>query len=180
MNLPNKITLFRVFLIPFFIICLLFNTKESIIAATIIFTLASLTDFLDGYLARKHNLITNFGKFMDPLADKLLTLSAFIIFIKFDLIHPVIVFIIVSRELIISIFRAIAVDQNIVLAASKLAKMKTVSQMVVILFLLIIMIINNEVLYYISIFLIYLMLFLTITSLIEYLVKNKQVVNEIK
>lgn len=180
MNLPNKITLFRVFLIPFFIICLLFNTKESIIAATIIFTLASLTDFLDGYLARKHNLITNFGKFMDPLADKLLTLSAFIIFIKFDLIHPVIVFIIVSRELIISIFRAIAADQNIVLAASKLAKMKTVSQMVVILFLLIIMIINNEVLYYISIFLIYLMLFLTITSLIEYLVKNKQVVNEIK
>lgn len=131
MNLPNKITIFRVIMIPFFLIFLLLPEIEynRIIAATI-FLIAALSDFADGYIARKYKLITNFGKFMDPLADKLLVCSALICFVELKQIPSWIVIIIISREFIISGFRLIASDKGIVIAAGWWGKLKTNAQMI--------------------------------------------------
>ena len=110
MNLPNKLTLFRIFLIPVFILVMLFNIPSKYLIACVIFIVASITDAMDGHIARKHNLITDFGKFMDPLADKLLVISALICMIEVDLVSSWMVIIIVARELTVSILRAIAVS----------------------------------------------------------------------
>ncbi len=123
MNLPNKLTTLRVIMIPFFVACLLYQggTNRTIrIAAAVIFILASLTDLLDGKIARKYNLVTNFGKFMDPLADKLLVCSALICLVELEELPAWMVIIIISREFIISGFRLIASDNGIVIAASYL------------------------------------------------------------
>ena len=132
MNLPNKLTTFRVILIPFFVFFLLAPYFEGYgnYIALVIFIVASLTDFLDGKIARKYNLVTNFGKFMDPLADKLLVCSALICLIALDRIPAWIVIVIISREFIISGFRLIAADNGVVIAASYWGKFKTASQMV--------------------------------------------------
>lgn len=127
MNIANKLTLFRVVLIPFVIGFLL--TGNSAVALGI-FIAASLTDLLDGYLARKLKIITNFGKFMDPAADKLLVLSTLMCFVELGWISSVVVIIIFSRELIISIFRAIAASENVVIAAGYLGKVKTTVQFI--------------------------------------------------
>ena len=119
MNLPNKLTLFRVVLIPFFVFFLLapyFEGYGNYIAVAI-FIVASITDFLDGKIARKYNLVTNFGKFMDPLADKLLVCSALICLIQLELIPAWVVIIIIAREFIISGFRLVASDNGVVIAA---------------------------------------------------------------
>ena len=139
MNLPNKLTMFRVFMIPFFVIFMLANVTGEYdkYIAVAIFIIASLTDMLDGKIARKYNLVTNFGKFMDPLADKLLVCSALICLIG-DKLQAWIVIVIISRELIISGFRTIAADNGVVIAASWWGKYKTTSQMLMI----IIMIVN--------------------------------------
>ena len=134
MNLPNKLTLLRVCMIPFFVVFMLVNVFGNPIdryIAVAIFIIASLTDMLDGKIARKYNLITNFGKFMDPLADKLLVCSARILLInngKGVSIPAWIVIIIISRELVISGLRTLAADQGIVIAAGWWGKCKTVSQ----------------------------------------------------
>ncbi len=178
MNLANKLTILRIIMIPFFMFFLLIGTPFYDFIAGVIFIIASLTDFLDGYIARSRNMITKFGKFMDPLADKLLVISAFMVFVERGDISSVIVFIIISRELIISIFRAIAAADGIVIAAAKLGKYKTFTQMMAIILLCF----NNFPFNYIHIdvanILVYLALILTIASGIEYINKNKDVLKE--
>jgi CDP-diacylglycerol--glycerol-3-phosphate 3-phosphatidyltransferase len=180
MNLPNKLTLFRVILIPFFVFFLLapwFEGYGNYIALAI-FIVASITDFLDGRIARKYNLVTNFGKFMDPLADKLLVCSALICLIELDLIPAWVVIIIIAREFIISGFRLIASDNGVVIAASYWGKFKTVSQMAMVIVLL--LGIPGKTFSVIGTVLIYLALALTVISLIDYIAKNKDVLKEQK
>src|SRR5699024_4695521 len=138
MNTPNKLTLFRVVMIPFFVVFMLapIGGAAAKWIALAIFIIASLTDALDGYLARRDNLITDFGKFMDPLADKLLVCSALICLVELDKIPCWVVIIIIAREFIISGFRLIAADNGVVIAASYWGKFKTVSQMVMIILLI--------------------------------------------
>lgn len=177
MNLPNKLTLLRVFMIPLFVVLLLLQKGENPTLryiATFIFILAALTDTLDGYIARKYNLITNFGKFMDPLADKLLVCSALICFIELDLIPAWIVLVIIAREFIISGFRLVASDAGVVIAASKWGKFKTISQMIAVILLLL----RWPALDLATQFFVYLMLILTIVSLIDYIYKNHSVITK--
>lgn len=180
MNLPNKLTLFRVVLIPFFVFFLLapyFEDYGNYIAVAI-FIVASLTDMLDGKIARKYNLVTNFGKFMDPLADKLLVCSAMICLISTGQLPAWIVIIIISREFIISGFRLIASDNGVVIAASYWGKFKTTFQMLMVIVLIID--IPNPVFDVIGTVLIYVALALTIISLIDYIIKNKDVLKDQK
>ena len=138
MNLPNKLTVLRVIMIPFFVVFMLTDLGGvySNYIALVIFCVASLTDMLDGKIARKYNLVTNFGKFMDPLADKLLVSSAMICLVSMGKLPAWIVIVIISREFIISGFRLVASDSGIVIAASYWGKFKTVSQMFMIIFLI--------------------------------------------
>lgn len=179
MNLPNKITIFRVIMIPFFVIFMLVpGIPYSNIIAEVIFIVASLSDMVDGKIARKYNLITDFGKFMDPLADKLLTCSAFICFVEKGLLPAWIVIIIISREFIISGFRLIASDNGIVIAASMWGKVKTTFQMIMC--VLLILHLDNPVYHVFELIFIYGALIITVVSLIDYLVKNKGVIKSYK
>ncbi len=180
MNLPNKLTIFRVILIPFFVFFLLapyFEGYGNYIAVAI-FIVASITDFLDGKIARKYNLVTNFGKFMDPLADKLLVCSALICLIQLELIPAWVVIIIIAREFIISGFRLIASDNGVVIAASYWGKFKTAFQMLTVIVL--ILNIPNKVFIILGTVLIYVSLALTVISLIDYIAKNKDVLKDQK
>ena len=173
MNLPNKLTTARVIMIPFFLVFLMTNFFEgSNYVALAIFIIASLTDMLDGKIARKYNLVTNFGKFMDPLADKLLVCAAMICLMDLDRLPSWIVIIIISREFIISGFRLIAADNGIVIAASWWGKAKTISQMIMIILLVADF---GGVFDMIGQVMIYLALVLTVVSLVDYIAKNKQV-----
>jgi CDP-diacylglycerol--glycerol-3-phosphate 3-phosphatidyltransferase len=151
---------------------------NSNIIAGIIFILASLTDAIDGHIARKHNLVTNFGKFMDPLADKLLVSAALICFVEFKLVPAWIIIIIISREFIISGFRLVAADNGVVIAASYWGKFKTTAQMIM--SILLIFNIQNDIFYIFEQIFIYLSLILTVISLGDYLYKNKNVLKESK
>lgn len=175
MNLPNKLTLFRVILIPFFVFFLLAPFFEGYgnYIAVVIFVVASITDFLDGHIARKYNLVTNFGKFMDPLADKLLVCSALICLIELSLIPAWIVIIIIAREFIISGFRLVAADNGVVIAASYWGKFKTTFQILMVVIL--ILNIENPLFYWLGTALTYISLALTVISLVDYIVKNRQV-----
>ena len=138
MNLPNKLTMFRVILIPFFVFFLMapyFEGYGNYIAVAI-FIVASLTDLFDGKIARKYNLVTNFGKFMDPLADKLLVSSAMICLVELEMLPSWIVIIIIAREFIISGFRLVASDNGVVIAASYWGKFKTTFQMLMVIVLI--------------------------------------------
>ena len=180
MHLPNKLTLFRVVLIPFFVFFLLapyFEEYGNYIAVAI-FIVASITDFLDGKIARKYNLVTNFGKFMDPLADKLLVCSALICLIQLELIPAWVVIIIIAREFIISGFRLVASDNGVVIAASYWGKFKTAFQMLTVIVL--ILNIPNKVFTILGTVLIYVSLALTVISLIDYIAKNKDVLKDQK
>ena len=180
MNLPNKLTLFLVVLIPFFVFFLLapyFEGYGNYIAVAI-FIVASITDFLDGKIARKYNLVTNFGKFMDPLADKLLVCSALICLIQLELIPAWVVIIIIAREFIISGFRLVASDNGVVIAASYWGKFKTAFQMLTVIVL--ILNIPNKVFTILGTALIYVSLALTVISLIDYIAKNKDVLKDQK
>lgn len=176
LNLPNKLTLLRVILVPVFIVFLYIGQNNTVfkILALIVFCAASLTDALDGHIARSRNLITNFGKFMDPLADKLLVCSALICFVELGSIPAWIVIIIIAREFIISGFRLIASDRGVVIAANKWGKAKTVSQMITIILLILdipqIQIVTN--------IMIIIMTILTVVSLVEYIVKNINVLKD--
>ncbi|MGN0165118.1 MAG: CDP-diacylglycerol--glycerol-3-phosphate 3-phosphatidyltransferase [Lachnospiraceae bacterium] len=184
MNLPNKITVFRVILIPVFVVLLMVEQIPYYnFIALGVFVLACVTDFLDGYIARKYKLVTNFGKFMDPLADKVLVCTAMILLIELDKIPSVIVAIIIAREFIISGFRLVASDNGVVIAASYIAKFKTTAQMLMCIFMLFTVdgsydgaffrFINvlGEIFMWIA-------LVLTIASLIDYIYKNRQVLKE--
>lgn len=176
MNLPNKLTILRVCTIPFFLLFMeveVFGAADKYIALAL-FLIASITDAMDGHIARKYNLVTNFGKFMDPLADKLLVCSSLICLT--DVIPSWIVVVIISRELIISGFRTIAADNGIVIAASYWGKVKTVFQMIMIIWL--ILDIPFFVCRVIGQVLIYASLVLTVISLVDYMIKNKSVLKE--
>ena len=178
MNLPNKLTTFRVILIPFFVFFMLAPNMTGInhYIAAAIFIVASLTDLLDGKIARKYNLVTNFGKFMDPLADKLLVCSAMICLIQTGQLAAWIVVIIIAREFIISGFRLIASDSGVVIAASYWGKFKTTFQMLMV----IVLILNVQMPFFqiLGKILTYAALILTVVSLIDYIVKNKDVLKE--
>ncbi|MBD5508893.1 MAG: CDP-diacylglycerol--glycerol-3-phosphate 3-phosphatidyltransferase [Lachnospiraceae bacterium] len=175
MNLPNKLTVFRVILIPFFVLFLLVDiTAYDKWIALAIFIIASLTDFLDGHIARKYNLVTNFGKFMDPLADKLLVCSALICLVELSRIPAWIVIVIIAREFIISGFRLIASDNGVVIAASYWGKFKTTFQIVMIC----LMIADLEPLYLVTQVVMWAALILTVVSLVDYLIKNRGVMQE--
>ncbi len=179
-HLPNKITILRIILIPIFIFLLLYNFSGEIVLlgsrkidinvfmATIIFIIAAITDFLDGYLARKYNLVTNIGKFLDPLADKLLVCSAFIVMIELNLIPSWFVVCVITREFAVTGLRMLALEQGEVIAAGILGKLKTVMQLLAIIFILL----GNPIFNYYSIpfdrIVLWLSLILTIISGLEY------------
>lgn len=177
MNLPNKLTMFRVVLIPFFVVLLLVDiTPYDNWIALAIFIIASLTDLLDGKIARKYNLVTNFGKFMDPLADKLLVCSALICLVEMERIDAWMVIVIIAREFIISGFRLVASDNGVVIAASYWGKFKTTFQMVMIC----LMIANLEALSLVTLIVTWAAVILTVVSLADYLIKNRGVMQENK
>jgi CDP-diacylglycerol--glycerol-3-phosphate 3-phosphatidyltransferase len=177
MNLPNKLTILRVLMIPFFVLFMLWDitgAADKWIAAAI-FIVASLTDMLDGKIARKYNLVTNFGKFMDPLADKLLVSAAMICLVEMGRLPAWMVIVIISREFIISGFRLIASDNGVVIAASYWGKFKTVFQMAMI----IVLIFNFGGFFgIIEMVLIWISLILTVVSLVDYIVKNVGVLKD--
>lgn len=180
MNLPNKLTVLRVIMIPFFVFFLLWEPDNAVhrYIADAIFVAASLTDMLDGKIARKYNLVTNFGKFMDPLADKLLVCAAMVCLVATGQLPAWVVIIIISREFIISGFRLIASDNGVVIAASMWGKFKTVSQMLMIIVLIAdIPLSGFQIL---GTVLIYVALILTVISLVDYIAKNKDVLKEQK
>ncbi len=177
MNLPNKLTLLRVIMIPFFVVCLLWDQGQNQTMrwiAALIFIAASLTDMLDGKIARKYNLVTNFGKFMDPLADKLLVCSALICLIELGQIPAWMVIVIIAREFIISGFRLIASDNGVVIAASYWGKFKTTFQMLAV----ILLIFDLKPLQTIADLCVWAALILTVVSLADYIWKNRGILTE--
>lgn len=189
MNLANKLTMLRIFLVPIFLIFI--AVKEipyGTIIATLIFIIASLTDQLDGYIARSRNQITNFGKFMDPLADKLLVTSALISLVELQIVPGVAAIVIIAREFAVSGLRTIAASEGIVIAASWWGKIKTIIQIIAILLLLIQVNINtsqylvsivynnkllNSFFTYCPKYALILAVIITIISGIDYFIKNK-------
>lgn len=193
MNLANKLTILRIFLVPIFLIFIAIKgVPYGTFIATFIFIMASLTDKLDGYIARSRNQITRFGKFMDPLADKLLVTSALISLVELQVVPSWAAVIIIAREFAVSGLRTIAAAEGTVIAASKWGKLKTVIQIVAIVLLLIqvnigtsqyltSIVINNDALTtffkYIPKVMLYLAVIITIISGIDYFVKNKDVID---
>lgn len=177
MNLPNKLTVLRVCMIPFFVVMLLLNGGENQTyryVAAAIFIVASLTDMLDGKIARKYNLVTNFGKFMDPLADKLLVCSALICLVDLKQLPAWMVIVIISREFIISGFRLVASDNGVVIAASYWGKFKTTFQMISV----ILLIVRIPALNILTQICVWAALVLTVVSLVDYIAKNHKVLTE--
>lgn len=171
MNLANQITIARICLIPIFVIvAMLTNSIAGDILATLVFAIAAFTDFLDGHIARSRNLVTTFGKFLDPLADKLLTTSAFIILVADGRVVAWIVILILAREFAITGLRTIAVSEGVVIAASSGGKIKTVLQMVSIILLLLA---GSGTMFVIGQVCLYLALIATLYSGWEYLVGCK-------
>ncbi len=176
MNLPNKITLIRVILIPICILMLLSNLPFTRILAVIIFIVASLTDALDGYIARSQNLITNFGKFMDPLVDKLLVNSILIALVQMRNLSCWVVIIIIWREFIVTGFRLTAVSENVVIPANNLGKIKTVLQMIMT--IIVMLDLKNDYMIVIKYIFIGAALIFTIVSGCDYVYKNRGVLKE--
>ena len=172
MNIANKVTVLRLMLIPVFLI-LYYQFASSYNVAAIVFVIASLTDALDGHLARSRNLVTTFGKFVDPLVDKLLTMAAFVVLVEAKLIPAWAVIIIIARELSITGFRTLAADKGITIAASKWGKLKTTSQMIA----LVLLMVDSTSLNTIGLYVFYLALVLTIISGVDYIAKNKEVLD---
>lgn len=177
MNLPNKLTIIRVCLIPFFVAALLYdqgNQYAMRITANVLFIIASLTDLFDGKIARKYNMVTNFGKFMDPLADKLLVCSALICLLALGQLSAWVVIVIISRDFIISGFRLVAADNGVVIAASYWGKFKTTFQMIAV----ILLIFDIPVLRLVTDITMGIAVALTIVSLVDYVAKNYKILTE--
>lgn len=176
MNTPNKLTVGRMIMVPFLVAFMLtgWGGEANRYICLAIFAVASITDWFDGYLARKHNLVTNFGKFMDPLADKLLVCSALICFIQSGQLAAWIVIVIIAREFIISGFRLIAAENGVVIAANYWGKFKTVSQMIMIILLFLdlggFFAVLTEIFVWLS-------LALTVISLLTYIIQNRSVLS---
>ncbi len=175
MNLANKITMFRILLLPIFVLSYYYD--QSGISSLAIFLLGSFSDFLDGYVARKYDMITDFGKFIDPIADKILVLSAFILFIERGFVEPWVVIVVLFRELLISGFRMLAAKKNISIAADIFGKLKTTTQFFSVIFFFLTIILINRNMYIIGKVLLYISVALTVLSMINYLYKNREVFN---
>lgn len=188
-NLPNKLTIIRVMLVPVFIVLfVLSNTDNNIfhinnyyisfyrLLSLVVFIIASITDYFDGVIARKYNLITNFGKLMDPLADKILVVSALMLLADIKLFSVIFVIIVVIREISISAIRLVALEQGIVVAASKLGKYKTATQMIAVILFLANIHTINQVFNYFVYFVFYISEFFVVLSFIDYIVKNKNAI----
>ena len=186
MNLPNKITVSRVVMIPIFVILMVANFgwgNITLLGATmpiehlvgaIVFIIASITDFFDGHLARKYNLVTNMGKFLDPLADKLLVTAAFIILVQWGVAPAWVIIVIVAREFAVTGLRSIGAEQNVIIAASNLGKLKTWSQMVALAFLLLHNIIFEMWNFPFDQIMLYVAFFFTLLSGLDYFWKNRR------
>lgn len=177
MNLPNKLTMLRVLMVPLLIACFYLRVSWWSYAAAVIFVLAYLTDALDGNIARKRNLVTDFGKLMDPMADKLLSTSALIMLTAVDLVNPIATIIIVAREFFISGFRLIAVEKGVVIAASGLGKAKTVSQFIAITMTLLHEPIVRLLGFPADVAVMWVSVLLTVVSGVDYVVKNKDTIS---
>ncbi len=180
MNLPNALTLLRIVLVPVF---MLFGFMDGIvydILSLLIFIVASITDHIDGHLARKHNLITNFGKIMDPLADKLLVTSAFLVFVAQGRMGVVPVMIILAREFAVTSLRVVAAGNGKVMAAGMSGKIKTVSQIVYIILMLLnigkIPFIPETLAYFVEQTAMWIITAITVWSGIDYFAKNKELI----
>lgn len=173
MNLPNKLTILRILLVPVFIACFYFSTQ---LIAAAVFSLAYVTDILDGQIARKRNIITNFGKLMDPIADKLLTCSAFVMLVSFGMLSPIAAIIVISREFLISGFRLIAAGSGNVIAASWLGKTKTISQCAAIVMILVWPALGLMS-FRLDLIVLWLSVLFTIWSGADYIIRNRASVN---
>lgn len=185
MNLPNKLTMSRVIAIPVFIVLFMLSFKDNSVlflniniyrfVASIIFVTASITDYFDGKIAREQNLVTNFGKLMDPLADKMLVITALILLTESKEVHYLCTLLVVLRELTISSIRLIALEKGIVIAASIWGKLKTATQMVSLVMILFNLYTINTVMYYVTYGLFYISTAFVVISLVDYIVKSKEV-----
>lgn len=195
MNIPNRLTILRMILVPFIILFMLpvmnwtfwnefVTTQTARIIALVLFAIASLTDFLDGYISRKYDLVTNMGKFLDPIADKLLVISVFVALVELNRIHTYVVLIVLAREFLVTGLRLLAVEQGSVIAAGPWGKAKTTLQIVAILWLMLEPIIfhasnfnaltgTGRTLTIVGDVLVAISLVLTIVSGMDYLLKNK-------
>lgn len=173
MNLANKITLIRVLLVPVFVIVLYLDYNYATYVAAAIFIIASLTDTLDGYIARSRNLVTNFGKFVDPLADKVLVAAALISLVEFGKVPAWVVIVIITREFTITGFRTLAASEGVTIAASPLGKVKTITQLIAIIALLLDNFPFNLINIPFDMIMLYISLFFTVISGVDYLYKNK-------
>ena len=181
MNVPNRLTILRVIMIPLFVLAMLCPALPySDYVAGALFIAACVTDFFDGYLARKYNQVTTFGKFMDPLADKLLVSAALICFLAdADSVMPVwVVIVIISREFIISGFRLVAAEKGVTIAANYWGKVKTVVQMIM--SILLIFDFRHPFFRILSTILVYAAVILTVISLIDYIYTNRDIMKDVK
>lgn len=179
MNLPNKLTLLRVCMIPLFMIFALIENTPCQLIAVLVFLAASLTDYLDGYIARKCNLVTDFGKFMDPIADKLLVMSAMVILVSQNRMPAWVCVVMLAREFIISGFRLVAAGKGTVIAAGMTGKIKTVTQMIAIVMLFLFSNASgggSGFFYFISNLVLYVSAIMSIVSCVEYVWNNREVI----
>ena len=172
MNLPNRLTLLRVIMVPFFIV---FYLKGYFLISFVLFVLASLTDLLDGHIARKRNLISNFGKIMDPLADKILVYSAFCLMVENGLVPAWMLIVILVREFAVSGMRTVAASEGIVVAADLSGKIKTVLQMIAVPMLILTGVILSDIWFTLSMAMLWASLIMTVYSGIQYIYKNRKV-----
>lgn len=174
MNLANKLTLLRIALVPIFLVFISFNTPITMAISTLIFIVAAITDQLDGYIARRRNQVTRFGKFMDPLADKLLVASALVALVQYNIIPAWIVMIIIGREFAVTGLRSIAASEGVVIAASWWGKIKTVTQMVTIISYLITLFYKSVYIEHIAYISLIAATTATLISGIDYFIKNRK------
>ncbi|MBR3780913.1 MAG: CDP-diacylglycerol--glycerol-3-phosphate 3-phosphatidyltransferase [Clostridia bacterium] len=183
MNLPNKLTVLRMILTPFYLAAMLIEFRYHYLVALIIFAVASITDFLDGNIARKNNLVTTFGKLCDPVADKMLTTAALLAFMQLGLCNIWVVMIILTREFLVTSFRLVASAQGVVIPAGILGKIKTVSQMVFSIVIMLGLFVSEFVAFDFDTFSLVSNIFLWITAVltvvsgIKYIVDGKKVID---
>ncbi len=177
MNLPNRLTLIRIALVPLFIACFYIDSPSAIYIACGIFIAAFLTDAADGYLARSRNQITDFGKLMDPIADKLLAASAIIMLTANGMLNPIAAIIIIAREFLISGFRLVATGKGVVIAASWLGKIKTVTQAVALVMVMLSTPLRAWLGFKIDVWVVWISVLFTVISAADYIKKNISCIN---
>ena len=177
MNLPNKLTLIRICLVPLFIACFYIDAPWALYVAAVIFVGAFITDIADGYIARSQNLVTNFGKLMDPIADKLLTASALLMLTAKGMIDPIAVIIIIAREFLISGFRLVSAGSGVVIAANWLGKIKTTTQAVAMVLVMLHDLVLKVFGFRLDVWMVWISVFFTVISAWDYIVKNRKCID---